>query len=430
MTMEKRRWSLETISVHGGHEPDEHCPSRAVPIHQTTSYMLDSAEKAARLFDLDEVGHLYSRISNPTTEVLEKRLAMMEGGSGALVVASGQAAISTAVLNIAQKGQNIVSSSHLYGGTHHLFEDTLKRMGIDVHFVDPRDPDNFSQAIDGDTRCVYLESIPNPKNSIADFQAIADIAHDNDIPMIVDNTVTTPYLFRPFEHGADIVVYSLTKFLGGHGNSLGGAIIESGDFNWGNGKFPELTEGDPSYGGDPYWDKFGEIAYVIKARAQLLRDLGPCISPLNSFLILQGIETLSLRMKKHCENALKISRWLEEHPHVSWVNYPGLLSHQDHKLARRYLPDGYGAIVCFGVEGGIEEGRKVIDSVEMISHLANIGDSRTLIIHPATTTHKQLSREERSKAGVTDDLIRLSVGIEDVDDIISDLKGALGVIKE
>ncbi len=422
--MSEEKWKLETISVHGGHDPRDDSNSRAVPIHQTTSYVFEDVDHAARLFDLEEEGHIYSRISNRTTEVLEKRLAMMDGGSGALVVSSGQAAIATAVLNITSTGQNIVSSSHLYGGTYTLFQHTLAKMGIDVRFVDPREPDNFLRELDENTRCIYLETIPNPRNSVADFEAIAEIAHDNQIPLVVDSTVTTPYLFDAFRHGVDIVVYSLTKFMAGHGNSLGGAIVDSGNFSWDNGKYPEITEGDPSYHGISYWEKFGKTAYVTKARAQYLRDLGPCISPFNSFLIMQGMETLTLRMERQCDNALKVSRWLEEQPQISWVNYPGLDSHPEHELAKKYF-NAYGAILSFGVKGGLQGGKKLINSVKMISHLANIGDARTLIIHPASTTHRQLSGEDRKRAGVTDDLIRLSVGLEHPDDIIEDLKGGL-----
>lgn len=425
--MSEEKWKLETLSVHGGHDPRDDSNSRAVPIYQTTSCVFDSVDHASRLFGLEEEGHIYSRISNRTTEVLEKRLALMEGGSGALALSSGQAAIAIAILNITGEGQNIVSSSHLYGGTHTLFNHTMRKMGIDARFVDPSEPGNFKDKIDENTRCLYLETIPNPKNSIADFRAISDIAHDNGIPLIVDSTVTTPYLFDAFKHGVDIVVYSLTKFMAGHGNSLGGAIIESGKFNWDDGKYPEITEEDPSYNNISYWDRFGSegTAYITKARAQYLRDLGPCLSPFNSFLILQGMETLSLRMEKQCESALKVSRWLEEQSEISWVNYPGLKSHRDNELSKKYFPAGSGAIVCFGVEGGFQAGKKLIDSVEMISHLANIGDARTLIIHPASTTHSQLSTDERIEAGVTDDLIRMSVGLEHPDDIINDLKKAL-----
>jgi len=413
--------------------PDPTTGARAVPIYQTTSYVFRSVEHAANLFALREFGNIYTRIMNPTTEVLEKRLAEMEGGSGALAVASGQAAITLAVLNIARAGQNIVSTSYLYGGTYNLFRHTLPRMGIEVRFVDSSDPANFAAAIDDNTRLLYTEAIGNPKNNVDDFQAIAQVAHDRGIPFVVDNTVTTPCLFRPFEHGADVVVHSLTKFIGGHGTCIGGAIVESGKFNWANGKFPEITDPDPSYHGLSYWETFGShgravapgLAYIIKARVQLLRDLGPALSPFNSFLFLQGLETLPLRMKRHCENALRVAAWLKAHPAVCWVNYPGLPNHPDYERAKRYLPHGQGAIIGFGVRGGYEAGVKLINSVKLLSHLANIGDAKSLIIHPASTTHQQLDPSERLSTGVTDDFVRLSVGLEDPEDIIADLDQAL-----
>jgi len=424
--------SFDTICLHGGQQIDPTTGSRAVPIYQTTSYLFESVEHAADLFALKRFGNIYSRIMNPTVDVLEQRLAQLEGGTAALALASGQAAITLTVLNLARAGQNIVSSSHLYGGTFNLFKYTLPRMGIHVRFVDSSDPDNLAEAIDEGTRALYLESIGNPKNRIADIRRAGEIAHDRGIPLIVDNTVTTPYLLRPFEHGADLVVHSLTKFIGGHGNSIGGAIVEKGTFPWNNGRFPEFTEGDPSYNGLSYWETFskmageaGGIVFAVKARVQLLRDLGPSLSPFNAFLFLQGLETLPLRMARHCENAMKAARWLEKHPAVTWVNYPGLESHPDYREAQKVLPQGQGAIIGFGVKGGLEAGIRLINSVKLISHLANIGDARSLIIHPASTTHQQLSPENRLLSGVTEDYIRLSVGLENVDDILADLEQAL-----
>jgi len=430
---EDRQNAVETIALHGGQVPDPATGSRAVPIYQTTSYVFNSAEHAANLFDLKEFGNIYTRIMNPTTDVLEKRLAELHGGTGALAVSSGMAAITLAVLNIAQAGQNIVSTSFLYGGTYTLFHYTLRKLGIEVRFVDSRDPANFEAAIDENTRLVYTESIGNPKNNVDDYPAIADIAHKHGIPLIVDNTVAPPPLLNPFEHGADVAVYSLTKIIGGHGNSIGGAIVDSGRFDWSNGKFPEITEPDPSYHGVSYWDAFGNhdkaivpgIAYVIKARLQLLRDIGPALSPFNSFLFLQGLETLPLRIRQQSANALEVAKWLEKHPAVSWVNYPGLESHPDNARARKFLPEGQGAILGFGVKGGIEAGVKLINSVKLVSHLANILDAKTLIIHPASTTHQQLTPEQRLSTGVTDDYVRLSVGLENPRDITADLDQAL-----
>ncbi len=432
---EKRRNGkrVETLSLHAGQTPDAATGARAVPIYQTTSYVFKDTDHAANLFALKEFGNIYTRIMNPTTEVLEKRLAALDGGTGALALSSGQAAITLAVLNITRAGQNIVSTSYLYGGTYTLFHHTFARLGIEVRFVDSSKPKNFEAAIDKDTRLLYIESIGNPKNNVDDYPAIAEIAHRHGIPLIVDNTVSPPPLLQPFTLGADIVVYSLTKFLGGHGTSLGGAIVESGKFNWANGNFPELTEPDPSYHGLSYWKRFGNhqkavvpgLAYIFKARVQLLRDIGCSISPFNSFLILQGIETLPLRIRQHSANALRVARWLEKHPAVTWVNYPGLPSHPDYQRAKKFLKEGFGAIIGFGIKGGKKAGRKLINSVKLISHLANIGDAKTLIIHPATTTHQQLTPEEQISAGVTPDYVRLSVGLENVEDIIADLDQAL-----
>lgn len=430
-----RKNHFETLTLHAGQSPDKTTGACAVPIYQTAAYAFESVHHAQELFELKTSGNIYTRIMNPTTDVLEKRLAALEGGTAALAVSSGQAAIAFAVLNITGAGQNIVSTSYLYGGTYNLFHHTLARFGIEVRFVDSSDPEDFRKAIDDNTRLVYLESIGNPKNNVLDFEKIAEIAHDNGIPLVVDNTVTTSYLLRPFDYGADIVVYSLTKFIGGHGTSIGGAIIESGKFNWANGKFPEIDGPDPSYHGINYWETFGNhdaaaipgVSYIIKARVQLLRDLGATLSPFNAFLFLQGLETLPLRMERHAQNALKVAEWLQNHPAVAWVNYPGLPNHPDYERAKKYLPKGQGAIIGFGVKGGKEAGIKLIEAVRLITHLANIGDAKTLIIHPASTTHQQLSPEEQLASGVTDDYIRLSVGLENVEDIIEDLDQALRI---
>jgi len=430
----EQNYRLGTKLLHAGQTADAATNSRAVPIYQTTSYVFNSAEHAANLFGLKEFGNIYTRIMNPTTDVLEKRLAAMHNGVGALAVSSGSAAVTMAILNICAAGQSIVASKYLYGGTYNLFHYTLPKLGIQVQFVDSADPKTYAKAINKGTRLLYVESIGNPSNSVCDFQAIADIAHNNNIPLIVDNTVT-PYVFNPFDFNADIVVYSLTKFVGGHGTSIGGAIVDSGKFDWSKGNFPEITEPDPSYHGLVMWDAFGlhdkalipGAAYVMKARLQLLRDCGACMAPFNAFLFLQGLETLHLRMARHCENALKVAKWLENNPAVSWVSYPGLSSHRDYAIARKYLTNGAGAIIGFGIKGGSQAGVKVIESVKLFSHLANIGDAKSLIIHPASTTHQQLSAQERETAGVSDDFIRLSIGIEDIDDIIADLKQAIDI---
>jgi O-acetylhomoserine (thiol)-lyase len=423
--MSETKLDFATLALHAGHTPDSATLSRAVPIYQTSSYVFKSSEHAANLFGLKEFGNIYTRLMNPTTDVLEKRLAELDGGVGALGVASGQAAITYAVLNITQAGQNIVSTNYLYGGTYNLFHYTLPKLGITVKFVDSSDPENVRKAIDADTRLVYTESVGNPKNNVDDFEEIGRIAHEAGIPFVVDNTVTTPYLFKPLEHGADIVVYSLTKFIGGHGTSIGGAVVDGGRFPWNNGKFPELAEPDPSYHGINYWEALGNLSYILKMRLTLLRDLGAPLSPFNSFLFLQGLETLHVRMQRHVENAQIVAEWLEKHLLVNWVNYAGLASHKDHGRAKKYLPKGTGAIIGFGIKGGVEAGKKFIDSVKLLSHLANIGDAKSLVIHPASTTHQQLSAEEQAASGVTADFIRLSVGIEEVKDIISDIDQAL-----
>ena len=414
-----------TLALHAGQIPDPTTNARAVPIYQTTSYTFDSTEHAADLFALKEPGNIYTRLMNPTTDVLEQRLAQLDGGVGALALASGSSAVSLAILNLAQNGDNIVSASGLYGGTYNLFNHTFKRMGIAVKFVDSSDPQNFAAAIDQNTKAVYMESIGNPQNNVDDFSAVADIAHAQGVPLIVDNTVTTPVLFKPLEHGADIVVYSLTKFIGGHGTSIGGAVVDGGRFNWANGRFPEFTTPDPSYHGLVYHEALGAGAYIVKMRLTLLRDMGPCLSPFNAFQLLQGLETLHVRMPRHCENAMKLATYLEEHDLVGKVNYPGLTSHRDHANAVRYLPHGQGAIISFEITTGLEGGRRFIDNVQLASHLANIGDAKTLVIHPASTTHSQLNETQLQAAGVTPGMIRMSVGIEDCEDLLEDIGQAL-----
>ncbi|MDH4007959.1 MAG: O-acetylhomoserine aminocarboxypropyltransferase/cysteine synthase, partial [Desulfuromonadales bacterium] len=397
---EKPNYRVGTKALHAGQTADPTTNSRAVPIYQTTSYVFDSSEHAANLFSLAEMGNIYTRLMNPTTDVLEKRLAELDGGVGALALASGTAAINLAILNLAKAGDNIISAQYLYGGTYNMFNYTLKRMGITVKFVDSSNPANITNAIDENTKAVFSETIGNPKNNVDDFEMIARIAHDNGLPFIVDNTAATPYLFKPIEHGADIVCYSLTKFIGGHGTSIGGAVVDSGKFDWSSGRFEEYTTPDPSYHGLVYHEALGELAYILKMRLTLLRDMGPCLSPFNAFQILQGLETLHVRMPRHCENALNVAQFLEDHHLVTWVNYPGLESHPDHDRAKRYLPAGQGAILGFGIKGGREAGAKFIDSVQLCSHLANIGDAKTLVIHPASTTHQQLSDKEQLAAGV------------------------------
>lgn len=417
----------ETLVLHGGQEPDPTTGARAVPIYQTTSFQFKNTEHAANLFALKEFGNIYSRIMNPTNDVLEKRVALLDGGVGALAVASGQAAETLAILNIAQTGDEIVSADNLYGGTYNLFHYTFKRLGIKVNFVKSSDLDAFKNAVNEKTKAIYAESIGNPKLDIADLEKLSKIAHDNGIPLILDNTVS-PYILRPIDYGVDIVVYSATKFIGGHGTSIGGIIVDSGKFNWENGKFPLITDPEPSYHGLQFVEAFrpvGNIAYILKARVILLRDLGPALSPFNSFLFLQGLETLPLRMIKHSENALAVAEFLESNPLVNWVNYPGLKSSSEKSKAEKYLKKGAGAILGFGIKGGVEAGKKFIDSLELISHLANVGDAKTLAIHPATTTHQQLSEEEQIATGVTTDFIRLSIGLENIDDIIADIEQAL-----
>jgi O-acetylhomoserine (thiol)-lyase len=422
-----KKLKIETLALHGGQDADPATGSRAVPIYQTTSYQFKDTEHAANLFGLKEFGNIYTRLMNPTTDVFEKRMALLDGGVGALAVASGQSAITLALLNIAQAGDEIVSADNLYGGTYNLFHYTFARLGITVKFVKSNDLDALQKAITPKTKAIYAESIGNPKLDVADIEGIANVAHKNGIPFVLDNTVS-PYLLRPIDFGVDIVVYSATKFIGGHGTSLGGVIVDSGKFDWTNGKFPLIADPDPSYHGINFVEALkphGNIAYIIKARVSLLRDLGPALSPFNSFLFLQGLETIHLRMIRHSENALAVAEYLEKHPKVSWVNYPGLKSSPEQKRVKKYLPKGAGAIIGFGIKGGAEAGKKFIESLELVSHLANVGDAKTLAIHPATTTHQQLSAEEQLATGVTPDFIRLSIGIEHIDDIIADIEQAL-----
>lgn len=423
--MGQTQYRAETLALHGGHELDADTRSRAVPIYQTTSYCFKDTDHAARLFALQEFGNIYTRIMNPTTDVLEKRLAALEGGAAGLCFGSGMAAITAAVLNICRSGQHIVSSGSLYGGTVTLFSHTLPKFGIDVTFVDAHEPANFARAIRDNTRLVYIESLGNPKNDVLDYAEIARVTHDRGIPVICDNTVMTPILFRPFDHGIDLVVHSCTKYVGGHGSSIGGAIVDAGRFDWNNGRYPEFTEPDPSYHGMKFFEVFGNLSYILKARVTMLRDTGACLSPFNAFLLLQGLETVHLRMPRHCENALALAKWLEKQPQVAWVNYPGLASHPDHARAKKYMPKGCGGILGFGIRGGRDAGVRFINSVKLASHLANIGDSKTLVIHPASTTHQQLTGQEQLAAGVTPDYIRVSVGTEHIDDIVADFDQAL-----
>jgi len=420
-------YKKETIAVHGGQIADPTTGARAVPIYQTTSYQFKSTDHAANLFSLKEFGNIYTRLMNPTTDVLEKRIAALDGGIGALAVSSGQSAISLALLNIAQAGDEIISADNLYGGTYTLFHYTFAKFGIKVHFVKSNDIHAIEKAVNNKTKAIYVESIGNPKLDVADMEALASVAHRHGLPLVVDNT-SSPYLLRPIDFGADIVVYSATKFLGGHGTSLGGLIVDSGKFDWTNGKFPLIAGPDPSYHNLDFVEALkplGNIAYIIKARVTLLRDLGPALSPFNAFLLLQGIETLHLRMIRHAENALAVAEFLQKHPAVAWVNYPGLSSSPDFQRAQKYLSQGAGAIIGFGIKGALQAGKKFIDALQLISHLANIGDAKTLAIHPASTTHQQLSEDEQLATGVTQDFIRLSIGIENIQDIIADIDQAL-----
>jgi O-acetylhomoserine (thiol)-lyase len=424
--MSERKLGFDTLQVHAGQEPDPTTGSRAVPIYQTSSYVFNDADHAANLFALKESGNIYTRIGNPTTDVFEKRIAALEGGVGALAVASGSSAITYAILNIANCGDEIISASTLYGGTYNLFACVLPRLGIKVNFVNPDNPQNFRSAINEKTKALYVETIGNPGINLVDISAIAEIAHENGIPLIIDNTFGTPYLIKPFDFGADVVVHSATKFIGGHGTSIGGVIVDSGKFDWAaSGKFPGFTEPDPSYHGIKYAEALGNLAYITKARVQLLRDTGACLSPFNAFLFLQGLETLSLRVERHVYNTRKIVKFLSDHPQVSWVNYPELENSKYFELSKKYLPKGAGSIFTFGIKGGLEAGKKFINSLEIFSLLANVADAKSLVIHPASTTHAQLDEKAQATAGVTPDMVRVSIGIEDVEDLIFDLDQAL-----
>ncbi len=433
--MDNKNYRYETLQLHAGQEPDPTTKSRAVPIYQTSSYVFDDADDAADLFDLKKFGNIYTRIMNPTTDVFEKRIAALEGGVAALATASGQAAQLLAITNLAQAGENIVSTQLLYGGTYNQFKVAMPRLGINVKFAEKDTPEDFERLIDDKTKAIYIDSIGNPRLNIPDFTAIADLAHKHGIPLVVDNTFgAAGYLARPFDYGADIITASATKWIGGHGTSIGGVIVDSGRFNWGNGNFPIFTEPNPGYNGLKFWEVFGEdgpfgnIAFIIRARVEGLRDLGPALSPFNSFLFLQGIETLSLRVERHCENAFKLAHWLESHPKVEWVWYPGLKSHPYHETDKKFLRNGlFGSMLCFGIKGGLEAGKNFINNVKLASLLANVGDAKTLVIHPASTTHQQLSAEERKASGVLEDQIRVSVGIEHIDDIIEDFEKALQI---
>lgn len=417
---------FETLQLHGGQNPDPTTHAVAVPIYQTTSYVFDNSEHAQRLFGLEEPGNIYTRIMNPTTSVLEERMALLEGGVGALAFASGSAAITATILNIAGTGDELVAASTLYGGTYNLLSATLPRLGIKTTFVNPDDPENFRTAINENTKAIYIESLGNPAINIVDVKAVAQIAHDNGLPLIVDNTFATPYLFRPLDFGADIVVYSATKFIGGHGTTIGGIIVDGGTFDWaGSGRFPVFTTPDASYHGITYATDIGAAAFIVKARVQLLRDTGACISPFNAFLLLQGLETLSLRLDRHLENTQKVVAFLSDHPQVTWVNYPVLPDNPYKALSDEYFKKGPGSIFTFGIKGGIASARKFIDSLTLFTHLANVADAKSLVIHPATTTHQQLSGDDLIAAGITEDMIRLSIGLEHSDDILADLDQAL-----
>ncbi len=417
----------ETLAIHAGQKPDPTTNARAVPIYATTSYVFNDADHAARLFALQEPGNIYTRIMNPTNAVFEERVAALEGGVGALAVASGQAAETLTILNLARAGDTIVSSSSLYGGTYNLFAWTLPKLGITTRFVDSSDPASFAPAIDATTKAIYVETIGNPRLDVPDIAAIADVAHAHGIPLVVDNTFA-PLLCRPIRHGADIVIHSATKWIGGHGTSIGGIVVDGGTFDWrASGRFPDFVEPDPSYHGVSYVEAVGNLAFIVKLRVQGLRDLGAALSPFNSFLFLQGLETLPLRIERHASNALAVARWLEQDPRVAWVSYPGLESHPAHANAARYLDGGFGGVLAFGIRGGREAGKLLINNVELFSLLANVGDAKSLIIHPASTTHQQLSDEEQAASGVTDDLVRLSIGLEHLDDIIADLDRALTI---
>jgi O-acetylhomoserine (thiol)-lyase len=420
-----RQFGFNTRALHEGYEPDPTTGARAVPIYQTTSFVFKDSQHAANLFALQEFGNIYSRIMNPTTDVLEKRIASLEGGVAALALASGQSSQMLTVLTLCQPGDDMVSASTLYGGTYTQFDVTFRRLGINTIFVEPDDPENFRKAITPKTRCIYAETISNPRGNVLDIEAVAKIAHEHNLPLVIDNTFATPYLCRPIDFGADIVVASLTKFMGGHGSSIGGVIVDGGKFDWTKGNFPLLNEPTPAYHGMKFSEVFGPIAFIIRARVEGLRDLGPCVSPFNSFLFLTGIETLGMRMDRHVENTIAIAQYLEEHPQVEWVRYPSLPSSPYYSLAQKYLPKGAGAVFSFGLKGGYEAGRALIDRLKLFSHLANVGDARSLVIHPASTTHQQLTAEQQKAAGVEPEMVRLSIGLEDAEDLIWDLDQAL-----
>jgi O-acetylhomoserine (thiol)-lyase len=423
--MADRKFGFETLSLHAGQIPDSATGARAAPIYQTTSFVFDSADHAASLFNLQTFGNVYSRISNPTVAVLEERVAALEGGRAALACATGQAAEATAILTLCKAGDHIVSASTLYGGTHTLLGVNLKKLGIDTTFVNPDEPENFRKALKPNTRLMYAETLGNPLINIVDIAAVSAIAKDAGVPFLVDNTVPSPYLCRPIEHGADLVVHSATKYLGGHGTTMGGVIVESGKFPWGNGKFPEFTTPSPGYHGVIFHETFGDFGFTMKARMEIMRTFGPTLAPLNAWLLLQGVETLGVRMDRHCANALAVAKFLHGHRQVAWVNYPGLPDNKYYALAQKYLPKGASGLLNFGVKGGAKAGEKFIEAAQFMSHLANIGDAKTLIIHPASTTHRQMSDEEQLKAGVTPDMVRMSVGIETLDDILWDIDQAL-----
>jgi O-acetylhomoserine (thiol)-lyase len=422
---DERQYGFDTRALHAGYAPDPTTHARAVPIYQTTSFTFDNSDHAANLFALKEFGNIYTRIMNPTTAVLEERVASLEGGVAALAVSSGQAAQFVAITSILQAGDHLVASSTLYGGTYTQFDVSFRKFGIDVTFVEPDDPENFRKAIRPNTKLVYGETISNPRGNVLDIEAVAKVSHDAGLPLMIDNTFATPYVCRPIEYGADVVVHSLTKFMGGHGNSIGGVIVDGGKFDWTSGKFPQLSEPSAAYHGMKFTETFGPIAFIIRARVEGLRDLGPCLSPFNSFLFLQGIETLSLRMDRHLSNSIAVAKHLESHPDVTWVNFASLPSSKYHALAQKYTPKGAGAVFSFGLKGGLEAGRRFVNNLKMFSHLANVGDCRSLVIQPASTTHQQLPAAEQAAAGVLPDMVRLSIGLEDLDDILWDLDQAL-----
>ena len=423
--MADRKFGFETLCLHAGQQPDPTTGSRAAPIYQTTSYVFDSTDHAASLFNLQTFGNIYTRIMNPTNAMFEERMAALEGGRAAVAVASGMAAEMTAILTLLEQGDELVSSSTLYGGTYSQFDFSFRKMGINTIFVDPDNPENFRKAITKKTKAVYAETIGSPLGNVLDIEAVANIAHEFGLPLILDNTFATPYLCRPIEYGADIIVHSATKFIGGHGTSIGGVLIESGTFPWDNGNFPTMTEPSKGYHGIRFYETFGDFGYTMKARCETLRTLGPALSPFNSFLFLQGLETLPFRMERHCSNAISVAKYLKDHKYINWVNFPGLPESPYFELSKKYLPKGVGSIFTFGIKGGIEAGVKFIESLQLLSHLANVGDAKTLIIHPASTTHRQLNEQEQESAGVGLDMIRISVGLETLDDIIWDLDQAL-----